>query len=163
MLNFFVILSFFLLYSSTEPLIENNHEVENNEVKWILNLIGDTISNGSTKREIRCNLECQLNRLKEKFTKSWSFQKRAWECNKFCQFMEQLKSKVKESRINHKNNYIQGDIDNCNNKPCFFKRMSSYFKRGENNGIKCSKDCQRIDLLKNKLVELLVHSKYGEH
>lgn len=76
MLNFFVILSFFLLYSSTESLIENNHEVENNEVKRILNLIDDTISNGSTKREIRCNLECQLNRLKEKFTKSWSFQKR---------------------------------------------------------------------------------------
>ena len=161
MLNFFIILSFFLIYS-TESLIENNHEVENNKAKRILNFIDDTISTDSAQRETRCNLECQLNRLKEKLRKSWSFQKRVWKCDRFCQFMEELKLKVKESTINHKN-YIQEDIGNCNKNYCFFKRMSSYFKRGENNGIKCGKDCQRIDLLKNKLVELLVHSKYGEH
>ena len=163
MLNFFIILSFFLIYSSTESLIQNNHEVENDEVERILNFTDDTFSNDSAQRETRCNLECQLNRLKEKFRKSWSFQKRVWKCDKFCQFMEQLKSKVKESTINHKNNYFQADEDNCNSKNCFFKRMSTYFKRSEDNEIQCGKDCQRIDLLKNKLVELLVHSKYGEH
>lgn len=132
-----------------------------NNFKTLLNL--ETREN---RDAAECDSKCQLlNTLRNKLKESWGIEKKSLKCDNNCQILHLLQQKLKNSWNSDKKDFYNEQNDyNCNSEQCIVDRVIENIRMMDDgvelhDGIECNNDCQRLNRLKRKLYELLIHSE----